>query len=127
MTSSVAKLRGVARRSRRLRTSAGTLVPGHECWSLRVSETFVPVGEAALIYMYGRRPMMSPNQRTTMNRLFSAALGGLLLTAASAQAQDSSFSAMQQRGKIAMGVDQYTSIHKFDDLVNGGRIELQRD
>ena len=34
---------------------------------------------------------------------------------------------MQQRGKIAMGVDQYTSIHKFDDLADGGRIELQRD
>ena len=42
-------------------------------------------------------------------------------------AQDSSFAAMQQRGKIAMGVDQYTSIHKFDDLSDGGRIELQRD
>lgn len=28
---------------------------------------------------------------------------------------------------MAMGVDQYTSIHKFDALPNGGRIELQRD
>jgi hypothetical protein len=44
-----------------------------------------------------------------------------------ASAQDSSFAAMQQRGKAAMGVDQYTSIHKFDDLADGGRIELQRD
>jgi hypothetical protein len=26
-----------------------------------------------------------------------------------------------------MGVDQYTSSHQFDDLRNGGRIELQRD
>ncbi len=26
-----------------------------------------------------------------------------------------------------MGVDQYTSAHQFDDLPNGGRIELQRD
>jgi len=26
-----------------------------------------------------------------------------------------------------MGVDQYTSIHQFDDLEDGGRIELQRD
>ena len=34
---------------------------------------------------------------------------------------------MQARGREAMGVDQYTSIHKFDDLANGGRIELQRD
>ncbi|MDB4891669.1 MAG: hypothetical protein JWL61_3524 [Gemmatimonadetes bacterium] len=45
----------------------------------------------------------------------------------SASAQDSSFAAMQKRGKVAMGVDQYTSIHKFDDLADGGRIELQRD
>lgn len=42
-------------------------------------------------------------------------------------AQDTSFAAMQKRGKVAMGVDQYTSIHKFDDLPDGGRIELQRD
>ena len=42
-------------------------------------------------------------------------------------AQDSSFAAMQQRGKIAMGVDQYTSIHHFDDLADGGRIRFERD
>jgi hypothetical protein len=39
---------------------------------------------------------------------------------------DSSFAALQRRGKVAMGVDQYTSIHRFDDLADGGRIELQR-
>lgn len=50
-----------------------------------------------------------------------------LLAAAPAAAQDTSFAAMQQRGKIAMGVDQYTSVHLFDDLADGGRIELQRD
>jgi len=41
--------------------------------------------------------------------------------------KDTSFSAMQERGGMAMGVDQYTSTHKFDALPNGGRIELQRD
>jgi len=40
---------------------------------------------------------------------------------------DSAFTAMQERGKIAMGVDQYTSTHHFDALSDGGRIELQRD
>lgn len=50
-----------------------------------------------------------------------------LLAAAPAAAQDTSFAAMQKRGKIAMGVDQYTSVHTFDDLADGGRIELQRD
>jgi hypothetical protein len=40
---------------------------------------------------------------------------------------DTAFASMQQRGKQAMGVDQYTSTHKFDSFPNGGRIELQRD
>jgi hypothetical protein len=44
-----------------------------------------------------------------------------------APASDSAFAQMQSRGKEAMGVDQYTSAHQFDDLPNGGRIELQRD
>ncbi|HEU4565860.1 MAG TPA: hypothetical protein VFS05_14465, partial [Gemmatimonadaceae bacterium] len=33
---------------------------------------------------------------------------------------------LQARGKVAMGVDQYTSVHRFDALPDGGRIELQR-
>ena len=36
-------------------------------------------------------------------------------------------SALQARGRVFMGVDQYTSTHVFDDLADGGRIELQRD
>jgi hypothetical protein len=40
---------------------------------------------------------------------------------------DSSFAAMQSRGKMAMGVDQTTSTHQFDALPNGGRIQLLRD
>ena len=40
---------------------------------------------------------------------------------------DSAFSALQARGHQAMGVDQYTSTHRFDALPDGGRIELQRD
>jgi hypothetical protein len=34
---------------------------------------------------------------------------------------------MQERGKMAMGVDQTTSTHHFDALPDGGRIELLRD
>ena len=41
--------------------------------------------------------------------------------------KDSAFHAMQNRGQVVMGVDQYTSVHKFEDLPDGGRIELQRD
>jgi hypothetical protein len=55
------------------------------------------------------------------------ALLATLVLSSAATAQDSSFAAMQERGKVAMGVDQYTSIHRFDDLADGGRIELQRD
>ncbi len=40
---------------------------------------------------------------------------------------DSAFAAVQARGKVAMGVDQYTSTHQFDVLPDGGRIELQRN
>ena len=40
--------------------------------------------------------------------------------------KDSAFRALQNRGRVAMGVDQYTSAHRFESLPNGGRIELQR-
>ena len=43
------------------------------------------------------------------------------------EARDSSFAALQARGAGAMGVNQYTSSHRFDPLPDGGRIELQRD
>ena len=50
-----------------------------------------------------------------------------LLVAGRLTAQDSGFAAMQARGKMAMGVDQYTSQHHFEPLPDGGRIMLQRD
>lgn len=40
---------------------------------------------------------------------------------------DTGFAAMQARGHMAMGVDQYTSTHTFDALPDGGRITLVRD
>ena len=40
---------------------------------------------------------------------------------------DGDFAAMQSRGETAMGVDQYTSTHVFEDLPDGGRIILDRD
>ena len=45
----------------------------------------------------------------------------------SAAAQDSAFAALQERGKQAMRVDQYTSAHQFDALPDGGRIQLVRN
>ncbi|HEV7595747.1 MAG TPA: hypothetical protein VGO33_12180 [Gemmatimonadaceae bacterium] len=50
----------------------------------------------------------------------------LVLSAKHGMAQsDSSFAALQARGQMAMGVDQYKSAHHFDVLPNGGRIALQ--
>jgi hypothetical protein len=64
-----------------------------------------------------------------------AALIALAIASAAATAQaappapkpDTAYQTMQQRGQTAMGVDQYTSKHVFDDLPDGGRIELQAD
>jgi hypothetical protein len=42
-------------------------------------------------------------------------------------APDTAFATLQERGRTTMGVDQYTSTHRFDDLPDGARIELQRD
>jgi hypothetical protein len=39
---------------------------------------------------------------------------------------DTAFAHLQERGRSAMGVDQYTSRHLFESLSDGGRIELQR-
>lgn len=41
--------------------------------------------------------------------------------------RDTSFAAVQSRGREVMGVDQYTSTHVFEDLPDGGRIVLDRD
>ena len=40
---------------------------------------------------------------------------------------DSAFVLVQSRGQQAMGVDQYTSTHRFEPLPDGGRIILTRD
>ena len=40
---------------------------------------------------------------------------------------DTDFAAMQERGRMVMGVDQYTSAHVFEDLPDGGRIVLDRE
>jgi hypothetical protein len=41
--------------------------------------------------------------------------------------KDSAYAGVQARGETAMGVDQYTSTHRFEPVADGGRVELQRD
>jgi hypothetical protein len=68
--------------------------------------------------------------RTTLLVILAAAAcacGNEPESAAAEAAADSAFVALQERGAApqGMGVDQYTSVHTFDDLPDGGRIELQ--
>src|SRR4029078_759361 len=58
---------------------------------------------------------------------FAAAVGQGSAGGKPAKKPDTSFAALQDRGKEAMGGDQYTPTHKFDATPTGGRIELQRD
>lgn len=68
-------------------------------------------------------PGPTPANRAVMFALLAAAAGQV-----SAQSRsDSSFAAVQARGAVVMGVDQYSSHHVFEDLVDGGRIILVRD
>lgn len=57
----------------------------------------------------------------------AAACGSRARQTAATSVPDTSFAAMQSRGKEAMGVDQYTSAHVFESLPDGGRIVLQRE
>jgi hypothetical protein len=56
-----------------------------------------------------------------------AFLLSLSATVACHRKDEAAFTALQTRGQTAMGVDQYTSSHRFEPLTDGGRIELQRD
>lgn len=51
----------------------------------------------------------------------------LALACTPAAQEDAAFTALQERGKAVMGVDQYTSAHVFEDLADGGRIILDRE
>jgi hypothetical protein len=72
-------------------------------------------------------------ERHEMNRFTAgvivglASLGAWAGRAAAQVKHDSAFHALQMRGKLVMGVDQYTSHHVFEDQATGGRIALQRD
>ena len=60
-----------------------------------------------------------------MHARYAAAM--LMLCACGATRDDKEFAAMQERGHMVMGVDQYTSAHVFEDLPDGGRVVLDRD
>ncbi len=59
--------------------------------------------------------------------MMSGGMNGASMPGMTHDTSAAAFGALQERGKQAMGVDQYTSTHHFDDMTDGGRIELQRD
>jgi hypothetical protein len=75
--------------------------------------------------------MPSPGLALILALVCACASGSDVASRAAARraavASDSSFADVQRRGRVAMGVDQYTSTHLFQPLPDGGRIQLQRD
>lgn len=66
--------------------------------------------------------------RLSSGIVVGAALAATLVAACQRSKESSSdFAAMQSRGAHAMGVDQYTAAHVFEDLPDGGRVVLDRD
>lgn len=63
-----------------------------------------------------------------MNRILIVVLVvAAACSSGSSSSADSGFAALQKRGAMAMGVDQYTSKHVFDITPDGGRVSLQRE
>ena len=81
---------------------------------------------AALVALPGGAHAQSPQQHPGADSAHAASHRHPAATPGSQARPDSAFAALQARGKVAMGVDQYTSVHRFDALPDGGRIELQR-
>ena len=74
--------------------------------------------------------MTAPHERSVALLLFAGAvaLGGCEpRRERQVGGSDAAFAATQARGAGVMGVDQYTSVHVFEDLPDGGRIVLDRD
>ena len=59
--------------------------------------------------------------------LIAALLAGCASGTRTAQPDDGRFAGLQSRGAMVMGVDQYSSTHRFDDRADGGEITLTRN
>lgn len=75
----------------------------------QIAELDVPARRVARLINTGREP------------------DGMALVMPTYADDDTSFAAVQTRGAAVMGVDQYTSTHRFESRPDGGRIVLQRD
>lgn len=103
----------------RRRQAQGTIFPQQIRPPLRTS--FVPL----IATTFEHETTMSAWNRRVSMLLAITAIG--CSKASNAPQTDTAFANLQERGKMAMGVDQYTSTHHFEATPDGGRIELQRD
>ena len=69
---------------------------------------------------------VSPLTVVRLGRLFFISIAVAACARRPAPSSDGTFESLQQRGGVAMGVDQYTSAHVFESLPTGGRIVLDR-
>lgn len=70
---------------------------------------------------------MTTSRLTIFLAIAIAACSGEPRTPAASRVLDTGFAAVQHRGQLVMGVDQYASTHRFDKTADGGRIELQNN
>lgn len=70
---------------------------------------------------------MDPPRRRAVARVAFLLLAALQACDRPEPRADAAFAGVQERGEVAMGVDQYTSSHVFEPLPDGGRIVLRRD
>ena len=70
--------------------------------------------------------MFARSLATTALGLLAACRSGPRPGPMASSNDSAAFAAMQARGQMVMGVDQYSSAHIFEDLPDGGRIVLER-
>lgn len=101
------------------RKMQGTIVPQRFLAPLRTSVS------PLIVATFDHEITMSSWNRRVSMLLAITAIG--CSKASNAPQTDTTFANLQERGRMAMGVDQYTSTHHFEATSDGGRIELQRD
>lgn len=112
-------LRGLFRNRERIRTAMDTTPKG-----ILVVQTSSDTAVAALLRQHAAEvtEMVRGGMEALHHRMMHGSAGAMPMGV-----QDTAFRALQERGRSVMGVDQYTSTHRFDILPDGGRIELQRN
>lgn len=113
-------LRAIFRGKAKIRTTTSTTASG-----IVVVQTSSDSAVVAALQQHAAE--VTDLVRRGMTAMHEAMMNNMRARTMLAMRGDSAFAAMQARGKQTMGVDQYTSTHRFEAAADGGRIELQRD